>query len=109
MEFKNIAEITDSAPEAKIEGEVTRYELVPVAFTSADIVQTYRLYISLSVKLVSTADSSVLWTETAITDSEDFTVSFNNISATKEAERQALKTMSFDTARIIKERMLGDL
>ncbi len=106
MEFKNIAEITDSEPEARIDGAVTRYELVPVAFTSTDIVQAYRLYITLSVTLVSTNDSSILWKERSITDFEDFSVSINNISATKEAERQAFKNMSFDTARIIKERML---
>ncbi len=106
MEFKNIAEITDSDPEARIEGVVTRYELTPVAFTSTDIVQTYRLYITLSVTLVSAADSSILWRERSITDSEDYNVDINNISATKDAERQAFKNMSFDTARIIKERML---
>ncbi len=107
-EFANNVEIVDKGGEAVMEGVIKSYRLVPVSYSRSDVIQEYRLKISMSIRLVRSEDGKVLWEDRNITDYDDFQVNTADVTATKEAEWKALKKMARDTARLVKERMLED-
>ena len=92
--------------EAVLFGTIEKYKLKPVSFTSSDVVQEYRLYLTISLFMVRRSDDKVLWQEYDIVDYEDFVVDVNNVSTSEDAEWSALKVIAFDMARSIKERLL---
>ena len=104
----NVVRVVDENGEAVLKGVVTGYVLTPVSFNRNDVIQEYRLTITLEVELVRSSDGKVLWEDKHITDYEDFKVSSVDVSATKTSELDALKKMAKDTARLIKERILED-
>ncbi len=109
-EFMSSVDVVDAErAEAILVGAIESYKLKPVSFSSSDVVQEFRLYVTISVALVRTGDEAVLWKETHITDYEDFVVDVNDITFSKDAEWKALKVIAFDTARLVKERMLEGL
>ena len=108
-EFMSSVDVVDvDEAEAILVGAIESYELKPVSFSSSDVVQEYRLFVTISVALVRTADEAVLWKETHISDYEDFVVDVNDITSSNDAEWKALKDIAFDTARLVKERMLEE-
>lgn len=109
-EFVSIVEVVGTGEaDAVIRGAVTGYELTPVSFDIGDIVEEYRLSIVLSVRLLRSADKSVLWEDKAIVDYEDFVVDQSSVAATKDSEQEALRKMALDTARTIREHIIEDL
>ncbi len=104
-EFLTTVKVTDSAV-AKMLGRIKSYDLNAVSYSRDDVNQEYRLTVVFSLKIVSGGD--VLWSDTAITDYEDFVVDTADVMATREAEITALKKLARDTARLVKERMLED-
>ena len=44
-------------------GTIDSYKLKPVSFTASDVVQEYRLYVTISLFMVRTSDDKVLWQE----------------------------------------------
>ena len=106
-EFITSVDIVDEdEAEALLLGSINSYELKPVSFTATDVIQEYRLYIEVSITLMRRGTKEVLWRDGSITDYEDFIVDVNDISASKDAEWDALKIICFDMARFVKERML---
>lgn len=107
MEFMTSIEIVDeNDADALLIGVIKSYELEAVSFTATDVIQGYRLHVDISITLVSSGTKEVLWKDASITDYEDFVVDVNDISASKDAETEAFKIISFDMARLVKERML---
>jgi outer membrane lipopolysaccharide assembly protein LptE/RlpB len=98
--------VSESTADGLILGSINSYELEPVSFTANDVIQEYRLHIELSVSLVKRETKEVLWNDGSITDYEDFVVDVNDIAVSKDAEWDALKIISVDMARLVKERML---
>ncbi len=99
-----IAELEEA--EAVMYGTITSYSLTPVSYTKSDVNQEYRLTVAISVSIVKKDTGTVLWEDPAITDYEDFTVNIADVSATREAEDQALKKLAKDTSRNVKEKLL---
>jgi outer membrane lipopolysaccharide assembly protein LptE/RlpB len=102
-EFLTTVKVTDSAT-AKMLGSIKSYDLKAVSYSRDDVNQEYRLTVLFSLEIVS--GEAVLWSDTAITDYEDFVVNTADVTATEEAEIAALKKLTRDTARLVKERML---
>ena len=102
-EFLTTVKVTDSAP-AKMLGVIKSYDLNAVSYSRDDVNQEYRLTVVFSLRIVS--GEAVLWSDTAVTDYEDFVVNTADVTATEEAEITALKKLARDTARLVKERML---
>ncbi|MEE9614525.1 MAG: LptE family protein [Thermodesulfobacteriota bacterium] len=106
-EFTTTVDIVDKGrAEAVLEGTVMFYELKPVSYSTRDVVREYRLTITLAMKLVRASDGEVLWEDDEITDYGDYVVDIEDVTATKDAEWDALRKMARDTARLVKERML---
>ncbi len=102
-EFLTTVKVVDSAG-AKMIGVIKSYRLNAVSYSRDDVNQEYRLTVGLAIKIVE--GSTVIWSDMAVTDYEDFVVDTANVTATEEAEIKALKKLARDTARTLKERML---
>ena len=108
-EFINTASlqvVKSGEGEATLVGAVRSYTLTPVSFDSTDVTQEYRLSVAVDLQLVRREDESILWERKGFTDYEDFRVTALDVDATKAAEREALKKMAKDMARLIKEQMV---
>ncbi|MBI5491838.1 MAG: hypothetical protein HY893_02770 [Deltaproteobacteria bacterium] len=106
-EFVNTVVVKDKG-DAVMSGVIKSYSLTAVSYTKSDVNQEYRLAVVMSVKIVRQGTGEVLWEDDNVIDTEDFTVNIGNVTATKEAEDEALKKISRDTARAIKERIVND-
>jgi len=125
-EFNTTVNVTGSAP-AVLTGVVKEYNLNAVSYTKSDVNQEYRLTVVLDLVLTVPAREDgeedveyvevdedgrevreVLWKDHHVTDYEDFVVNPSDINATRDAEQTALEKIAEDTARLVKERMLGD-
>ncbi len=104
-EFMNTVAVSDPA-DAVIEGVIKSYSLTAVSFTKSDINQEYRLTVVFSIRMKSPKDETIFWEDMDVSDYEDFAVNTADVTATKEAELEAYRKLSRDTARRIKERML---
>lgn len=91
---------------AELRGAILSYELSPVSYTKNDVVQEYRLSVTLSLVLVEKAGGAVLWEDRNVRDYEDFKVTSTDVTATEEAEISVFRKLSKDVARLVKERML---
>ncbi len=105
-EFVNTVRIVDKDPEAVMRGSVKSYTLTPISFAKNDITQEYRLTVTLVIKIVRVDTGEVVWDDDNIVDYEDFSVNVGDVAATRDRETAALKKLSKDTARLVKERML---
>ncbi|MBE9528777.1 MAG: hypothetical protein IME99_06025 [Proteobacteria bacterium] len=106
-EFRTTVEVIDNA-EARLDGQIVSYNLKAVSYTENDINLEYRLTVILDLSLVSVETDKVIWKAGRVVDYEDFIVVTSDVTATEEAEIEAFKKLSTDTARNIKERMLDN-
>lgn len=105
-EFVNTVKIIDKDAEAVMVGRIKSYTLTPISFAKNDITQEYRLTVVLSLSIVRSGGGEVVWEDDNVTDYEDFTVNIGDVAATRDLETNALKKLSKDTARLVKEKML---
>lgn len=106
-EFVNTVVVKDKG-DAVMSGVIKSYSLTAVSYTKSDVNQEYRLAVIMSLKIVRQGTGEVLWEDDNVIDTEDFTVDIRSVTATKEAEDEALKKISRDTARALKERIMND-
>ena len=104
-EFVTTVNVLD-AGEAVMEGVIKSYELKPVSYTKDDVNQEYRLTVTVSLNLLGAGTDAILWSDENVVDYEDFIVNTSDVTATEEAEIEALRKLARDTARAVKERML---
>ncbi len=108
-EFMSSVDVVDiDEAEAILVGSIESYTLKPVSFSSSDVVQEYRLFVTISVALVRTSDEVVIWEEADITEYEDFVVDVDDITSSNDAEWEALRIIAFDLSRLVKERILEE-
>lgn len=105
-EFVNTVEIIETGAQAVMNGSIKSYALTPISFSKNDITQEYRLTVVMDIKIVRVSDSSVVWEDPNVTDFEDFNVNIGDVNITRDRETAALKKLSKDTARLVKERVL---
>lgn len=104
-EMVNAVEVKDGG-EAVMTGVIKSYDLRAVSFTRSDVNLEYRLTVAISLEIRK--GENILWKDENVVDYEDFTVNTSDVAATRDAERAALKKLSKDTARNVKERMLSN-
>ncbi|MDH4101220.1 MAG: LPS assembly lipoprotein LptE [Nitrospirota bacterium] len=104
-EFINNIEISDKG-EAVFNGAIRAYTLKAVSFTRSDVNQEYRLTIIIAASITKAGVPEPLWADDNIVAYQDFIVNVNDVSATKDAERNALSKVSQDMARLTKERIV---
>lgn len=104
-EFVTTVKVETDAPYV-MEGSINAYDLTPVSFTRSDVNQEYRLTVAMSLRILDGSSGRVVWKDDRVSDYEDFTVNINDVNATREREAEALRKLSKDTARLVKERML---
>ncbi len=106
-EFMAVTKVSRKGPaEAVLRGEVKTYKLVPVSYSSTDVVSEYRIEITLSIKIIRDSDGKTLWEDSYIYDEDDFPVDESSVAFTKSAELDAFRSMSRDTARLIRDRVI---
>ncbi|HBG45520.1 MAG TPA: hypothetical protein DDW94_00860 [Deltaproteobacteria bacterium] len=104
-EFVTTVSVAGDAPFV-MEGVITAYSLTPVSFTKSDVNQEYRLTVTMSLRILNENTGAVIWQDRSVTDYEDFAVNIDDVAATKDREADALRKLSRDTARLVKERMM---
>jgi outer membrane lipopolysaccharide assembly protein LptE/RlpB len=105
-EFVNTVSIVDKDAQAVMQGSIKSYTLTPISFAKNDITQEYRLTVALAIRIVREETLEVVWEDDNVVDYEDFSVNIGDVAATRDRETAALKKLSKDTARLVKERML---
>lgn len=104
-EFVNTVEVVDDA-DSLMQGTIVSYTLTPISYSKDDVNQEYRLTVVIALVVRDKETGKIHWAEGDITDYEDYTVNIADVNATKEMEAAALRKLSKDTARLVKERML---
>jgi outer membrane lipopolysaccharide assembly protein LptE/RlpB len=83
-----------------LEGEVTSYELVSIAFDPEANVRLYRLVVTLNVRLRDVRRNTILFNGHGLSEKADFRVS-GTVSETISREEIALRAATLDIARAV--------
>ena len=86
--------------DAVLEGEVTGYELVSIAFDPGANVRLYRLVITMNVRFRDLRRNTLLFTQQGLSEKADFRVS-GVVSETISREEIALRAATADIARAV--------
>jgi hypothetical protein len=92
--------VSRDAADSVLEGEVTGYELVSIAFDPAVNVRLYRLVVTMNVRLRDVRRNEVLFHQDGLSEKADFRVS-GAVSETISSEEIALRAATRDIARAV--------
>ena len=92
--------VSRGTADAILEGEVTGYELVSIAFDPAANVRLYRLVVTMNVRLRDVRRNALLFEQQGLTEKADFRVS-GAVSETISREEIALRAATLDIARAV--------
>jgi hypothetical protein len=89
-------------------GKVTRFEMVPAAYTADNYVQAYRVNIGLNLTVEDVKTHKLILQDTGIGSvfNATYGVSIGDITTTKIAKEAALKSASKDVASTVRSRLL---
>lgn len=95
---KKVAVVEESGADAVVKGVITGFETTPISFKGGDIIQEYRVTVTLEVSLIKKSDESVIWRDKNVSY---FTEYKNDPDvAISEANRDtAIKKIASDVAR----------
>jgi len=91
-----------------LKGKVTKFEMIPAAYTADNYVQAYRVYIGLNLTVEDVKTHKLILQDTGIGSvfNASYGVSLGDITATKIAKEAALKNASRDVASTLRSRLL---
>ena len=99
-----------------LKGKVTKFEMIPAAYTTDNYVQAYRVYIGLNLTVEDVKTHKIILQDTGIGPVFNATYGVSiatnngastvNITATKMAKETALKSASKDVASTVRSRLL---
>jgi predicted small secreted protein len=92
--------VSRDAADSVLEGEVTGYELISIAFDPAANVRLYRLVVTFNVRFRDVRRNTLLVTQDALSEKADFRVS-GAVSETISREEIALLVATQDIARAV--------
>ena len=92
--------VSRDTADALLEGEVTGYELVSIAFDPAANVRLYRLVVTMNVRFRDVRRNTLLFRQEGLSEKADFRVS-GAVSETISREEIALRAATLDIARAI--------
>jgi outer membrane lipopolysaccharide assembly protein LptE/RlpB len=98
------AEIADLV----LKGTVTKFEMTPSAYTTANYVQSYTVSLGVNVTVEDVKTHKRIWQENGVGSvfNAGYGVSLGDITATKIAKETALKNASRDVASTLRSRLL---
>lgn len=96
------------AADLALRGNVVKYEVTALSFTTDSFVQQYRVRIVVNASLEDLRAKKTLWKEAGIEAVfiSDYPVAIGNITATKIAKESAIKKASQDIAWTLRSRVL---
>jgi hypothetical protein len=91
-----------------LKGKVTKFEMIPAAYTVDNYVQAYRVYIGLNVTVEDVKTHKIILQDTGIGSvfNATYGVSIGDITTTKIAKEAALQSASKDVASTVRSRLL---
>jgi len=92
--------VSRDAADALIEGEVTGYELLSIAFDPNANVRIYRLLVTMNVRFRDLRRNSMLFQQQGLSEKADFRVS-GQVSETISREEIALRQATLEIARAV--------
>ena len=92
--------VSREAADSMIEGEVTGYELLSIAFDPNANVRIYRLLVTMNVRFRDVRRNSMLFQQQGLSEKADFRVS-GQVSETISREEIALREATRDIARAV--------
>jgi hypothetical protein len=92
--------VSRATADAVLEGEVTAYELISIAFDPTANVRIYRLLVTMNVSLRDVRRNAVLFQQQGLSEKADFRVS-GLVSETIAREEIALRAATLDIARAV--------
>jgi outer membrane lipopolysaccharide assembly protein LptE/RlpB len=92
--------VSRDVADALLEGEVTSYELLSIAFDPQANVRLYRLLVTMNVRFRDARRNSVLFQQEGLSEKADFRVS-GQVSETIGREEIALRSATQDIARAV--------
>jgi outer membrane lipopolysaccharide assembly protein LptE/RlpB len=92
--------VSRDAADTLLEGEVTSYELISIAFDPEANVRLYRLVVTLNVRLRDVRRNTVLFNGQGLSEKADFRVS-GVVAETISREEIALRAATLDIARAV--------
>ncbi|MGH7323648.1 MAG: LPS assembly lipoprotein LptE [Candidatus Rokuibacteriota bacterium] len=92
--------VTPERADALLEGEITGYELVSVAFDPGANVRVYRLVVTMNLRFRDVRENKVLFQRAGLQERADFRVP-GAVSETLVREQAALRTAAIDIGRAV--------
>lgn len=92
--------VSRDAADAVLEGEVTGYELISIAFDAVANVRIYRLVVTMNLRVLDVRRNAVLFQQQGFSEKADFRVS-GAASETIAREEIALRAAAQDIARAV--------
>jgi outer membrane lipopolysaccharide assembly protein LptE/RlpB len=92
--------VSRDTADSVLEGEVTSYELVSIAFDPTANVRLYRLVVTFNVRLRDVRRNALLFNQQGLSEKADFRVS-GAVSETISREEVALRAATLDIARAV--------
>jgi outer membrane lipopolysaccharide assembly protein LptE/RlpB len=91
-----------------LKGTVTKFDMTPSAYTTANYVQSYTVSLGVNVTVEDVKTHKRIWQEKGISSvfNASYGVSLGDITATKIAKETALKNASRDVASTLRSRLL---
>jgi hypothetical protein len=91
-----------------LKGKVTKFEMIPSAYTADNYIQSYTVSIGVNVTVEDVRTHEPIWQETGVGSvfNAGYGVSIGDITATKIAKEAALKNASRDVASTLRSRLL---
>jgi outer membrane lipopolysaccharide assembly protein LptE/RlpB len=92
--------VSPDAADAVLDGEVTEYQLVSIAFDPRANVREYRLVVTLNVRFRDVRENRILFEQAALQERADFRV-VSAVSETISLEEGAVRAAAVDIARTV--------
>jgi outer membrane lipopolysaccharide assembly protein LptE/RlpB len=91
-----------------LKGTVTKFDMTPSAYTTANYVQSYTVSLGVNVTVEDVKTHKRIWQEKGVSSvfNASYGVSLGDITATKIAKETALKNASRDVASTLRSRLL---
>jgi len=100
--------ISSEAADLVLKGSVTKFDMTPSGYTTANYVQSYTVSIGLNVTVEDVKTHKIIWQEKGLGSVfvANYSVTLGDITGTKIAKGTALKTASRDVASTLRSRLL---
>lgn len=100
--------VSSEAADLVLKGTVTKFDMTPSGYTTANYVQSYTVSIGMDVTVEDEKTHKIIWQEKGLGSVfvSSYSVTLGDITSTKIAKETALKSASRDIASTLRSRLL---